>query len=184
MASKKTEKIKLLDKEELKETALKYTKELIEGPYEMTGRDFEIVDEKTEWSDVALSHLHILNMNLIESYPFSTFFDKSTGELVGMFDGCLYNTPTQAHDREKVTADEIIDKIKPQLELPPDAKLAEMNEIKEKDIKVDLLGDIKFPKGNYLHFIWRREGTDDENKSCDAYYNRDTKKLTYYFKNW
>ena len=95
MASKKTEKIKLLDDNDLKELALEQIKELIEGPYEMPGRDFEIIEEKTEWSDMALSHLHTLNMNLVESFPFTTFFNKATGELVGMFDGCLYNTEPQ-----------------------------------------------------------------------------------------
>ena len=59
-----------------------------------------------------------------------------------------------------------------------------MNEIKSDKIKVELLSDIKFPPGKYLYFIWHKEGSDDENKVIEAYYNRDMRKLTYYFKNW
>lgn len=202
MAADKIEKISLMKEDKLKEIAFSQIKELMGEHYEICERNVEIIEEGVEWSEYLARHLYRQNVNLVKSFPLKMFYDESTRELIGMFDGYEYDTKVQSKDTYIFNIDIIVEQIQSDIKIFKDAKIYKKEVMDHDMINVDVLEGVVFPSGKYLYLEWRHKDSVyfqkqlDENSSdikyidnisrmfVEVYYNLDTKRLTYFFKNW
>jgi len=202
MALDKIEKNSLMKEAKLKEIAFDRIKDLMGKHYEINERSVETTEEGIERGEDMSRHIYRLNVNLLQSFPFKMFYDKSTGELIGMFDGYRSDTQVQSEDTYIVHVGKIVEQISADIKIPENAKIYNQEVADHDVIKVDVLGDAVFPPGKYLHLEWRHKDSIyfqkqlDENSGdiedfdkisemfIEAYYNLDTNRLTYFFKNW
>lgn len=199
MATKKIKNIKIMDKNKLRKIGIKKIKDIIEGPYDLPNRNFEVLDDRIEWNSDDLVHEYHLNINLVQNYYFKTFFDKETGELIGMFDGYCHDYIKKDIGVETTkNLAKIQNRVQMALKLPPEAKLNKKRVFNLKENDIELLKDVELPFGRYVRFEWRHryskhfkenknreiKNKDVENKYIEAYYNLELDKIIYYFKNW